>query len=143
MKKSTLIIFIVAFGLVAFSINRAISDSTPAERQRRAMVDYRIDNTGYWIKMAKLGLAELNPDVKVAKAIYNGSKINSPMVANDDSPDVPVTTESAQQSENSIFVDPNDNATALNSNNSGPPGFYGADDLYTFDSGETFQIGRA
>ncbi len=139
MKKSTLIIFIVAFGLVAFSINRAISDSTPAERQRRAMVDYRIDNTGYWIKMAKLGLAELNPDVKVAKAIYNGSKINSPMVANDDSPDVPVTTESAQQSENSIFVDPNDNATALNSNNSGPPGFYGADDLYTFDSGETFQ----
>ncbi|NOX85727.1 MAG: T9SS type A sorting domain-containing protein [Chlorobi bacterium] len=139
MKKPRLLIFILTFGLVAFSINWAISDSSPSERERRAKVDYRIDNNGYWIKMAKLGLAELNPVVEVPKAIFNGSKIQSPMVANDDSPDVPVTTESAQQSENSIFVDPNDNATALNSNNSGPPGFYGADALYTFDSGETFQ----
>lgn len=139
MKKSTLIIFIVTFGLVAFSISWAISDSTPNERQRRAMVDYRIDNIGYWVKMAEKGLVPFNPDVKVAQAIYNGSKIHSPMVAQDDSPDVPVTNESAQQSENSIFVDPNNEATALNSNNSGPPGFFGADDLYTFDSGETFQ----
>ena len=139
MKKPRLFIIILTFGLVAFSVNWAISDSSPSERQRRAKVDYRIDNNRYWIKMAELGLAELNPVVEVPKAIYNGSKIHSPMVANDDSPDVPVTTESAQQSENSIFVDPNDNAIALNSNNSGPPGFYGADDLYTFDSGETFQ----
>ena len=139
MKKTRLLIIILTFGLAAFSVNWAISDSSPSERQRRAKVDYKIDNTGYWIKMAELGLAELNPVVEVPKAIYSGSKIHSPMVATDDSPDVPVTDESAQQSENSIFVDPNNETTALNSNNSGPPGFFGADDLYTFDSGETFQ----
>jgi len=55
-------------------------------------------------------------------------------------PDVAVAPSNSRQSENSIFIDPNDKLTALNSNNSGPlsSSFYGADGLYTFDGAETF-----
>ncbi len=59
-----------------------------------------------------------------------------------DSPDVPVTTQTSTQSENSIFVDPTNAQTILNSNNSTGdpyPPLYGANDLYSFDGGLTWQ----
>ena len=127
---------------MAFSINWAIGDSKPTERERRAMVDQRIDNNGYWIEKSKQGLAMLNPEVRVEKATYTGSKIKAVTVITEDSPDVPVIeVGSSTQSENSIFIDPSSNEIALNSNNStsvsGPPS-YGADYLYTFDLAETW-----
>ncbi len=142
MKKVKPFVIILTLVLVSFSINWAISDSTPAERERRKQVIGWVDNNGYWIKMAEKGLAVLNPEVKVPQAVYTGSRINSFMVITDDSPDVPVVeVSSSTQSENSVFVDPGDANTMLNSNNStsptGPP-IYGADYLYTFDFGETF-----
>ena len=105
------------------------------------MVDYRIDNNGYWIKMAKKGLATLNPEVRVEEAIFTGSRINAVLSITDDSPDVPVTEENSTQSENSIFIDPFDGTIVLNSNNSTSnpvSGIYGANDLYSFDAGETW-----
>ena len=140
MKKFKFLFLFTVIGLVVLSINWAVSDSANTERQRRAKLDTRIDNQGYWKKMAKEGLTVLNPVVDVPKATYTGTAIKSAMVATLNSPDVPVSTNSTQ-SENSIIVDPNDNMTALNSNNSGGPGgtpIYGANDLYTFDGGETF-----
>ncbi len=130
----------LAFILMITAFNWAISDSSDTERERRAKVNTRVDNNGYWKQLAKEGLAVLNPVVEVPEAIYKGSKINSRMVRFENSPDVPVSTNSTQ-SENSVIVDPNNNMTALNSNNSGGPGgtpIYGANDLYTFDGGETF-----
>jgi hypothetical protein len=139
MKKSTILFILITFVLVGFSINWAISDSQPTERERRAMVDHRVDNNGYWIKMAEQGLATLNPEITPEPAVFVGSEIKAFSVLTEDSPDVPVTDESAQQSENSIFIDPNNEGIMVNSNNSGPPGFYGADNLYSFDFSETWE----
>ncbi|MCF6341971.1 MAG: GEVED domain-containing protein [Bacteroidales bacterium] len=142
MKNLKTVLVIFTLGLVAFSVNWAVSDSTPTERERRSGVIGWVDNNAYWQRLAEQGLAVLNPDVKVPAAVYTGSKINSASVVTDDSPDVPVTdVGSSTQSENSVFVDPGNADIMLNSNNStsvtGPPS-YGADNLYTFDFGETF-----
>ncbi len=142
MKGKKLLLFLFAGAITILSINWAIGDSKPTERERRALLDTRIDNNKYWIEKSKLGLTVLNPEVRVPKAIYTGSKIKAATVITDDSPDVPVIdVNSSTQSENSIFVDPSTNQIALNSNNStsvgGPPS-YGADYLYTFDIGETW-----
>ncbi len=141
MKKTLLISLVITVVMTTVGIKWAISDSQKTERERRALVDTRIDNNGYWKKMAEQGLAVLNPAREVEPAVFTGSKIHAYSVITDDSPDVPVTDESGTQSENSIFVDPSDKLTALNSNNSvsGGGALYGADDLYTFDGAETFE----
>ena len=138
--KTLLVIFTIA--LVSFSINWAVSDSTPTERERRNSVKGWVDNNGYWKRMADEGLTVLNPEIRVPEAVFTGSKIKAASVLTEDSPDVPVIdVGSSTQSENSVFVDPNDPDIMLNSNNStsvtGPPS-YGANNLYTFDFAETF-----
>ncbi|PLX04802.1 MAG: hypothetical protein C0595_01780 [Marinilabiliales bacterium] len=142
MRKSKLLLFLLSFILLAFSVNWVIGDIKTSEREKRAQLKTYVDNNGYWIEKAKEGLTVLNPEVKVPSAIYKGSKIKAASVITEDSPDVPVVDEnSSTQSENSIFVDPNSNEIALNSNNStsvGGPPLYGADYLYTFDIGETW-----
>jgi hypothetical protein len=142
MKKINILLLIFTLGLVAFSINWAVSDSKLSERERRSQVIGWVDNNAYWQRMAEKGLAVLNPEVRVPQAVFTGSEIKAATVITDDSPDVPVIeVGSSTQSENSVFVDPNDPDIMLNSNNStsvsGPPN-YGADYLYTFDFGETF-----
>lgn len=142
MRRIKILLFVVAIGLLAFTVNVVVSDSTPTERERRAMVDHRVDNNGYWIKMAEKGLATLNPEVRVEEAIFTGSQIRATLSTTEDSPDVPVTEENSTQSENSIFVDPMNAETVLNSNNStqNPVGsLYGANDLYSFDAGEIWE----
>jgi len=104
--------------------------------------DTRIDNMGYWRKMAKEGLVDVQANVPPQKAKYTGSAINSRSVKSDDSVDVPVTEESSTQSENSIFVNPNDIDNILNSNNSttNPAStLYGANGLYSMDAGTTWE----
>jgi len=142
MKKNKLFFFFALIGLLAFGINWAVSSSKMDERENRSMVDTRIDNSQYWVKMAEAGYIPFNPDVTVERGIFTGSEIKSPSVITEDSPDVPVTDINSTQSENSIFVDPNDPDIVLNSNNStqNPVGsLYGANDLYSFDIGETWE----
>lgn len=126
-----------AFLLIFSSLFLQISVfSQKAEREKGA--DTRIDNNKYWKMMAAEGKATLNPVRNVEPATFTGSKIRAFSVAREDSPDVPVTLENSTQSENSVFVDPNNNLTILNSNNSteNPVGdLYGANDLYSFDGG--------
>ena len=142
MKKIRLLVVLSTIVLVAFSINWAVSSSKMTEREKRAQVDTRIDNMAYWVKMAEEGYIPFNPNVKAEPATYIGSQINSPMSVTDDSPDVPVTEINSTQSENSIIVDPMNGNTVLNSNNSTPnpaSGVYGANYLYSFDAGESFE----
>ncbi|MCF8307569.1 MAG: T9SS type A sorting domain-containing protein [Bacteroidales bacterium] len=102
--------------------------------------DTRIDNMGYWKRMAAEGLVPVQPRTKVPEPERQSTKIHSSRAITDDSEDVPVTEEESTQSENSVFVDPNDSDHALNSNNSTTPGgsVYGANDLKTDDGGETW-----
>ncbi len=143
MKKFKILLLVFTLGFVTFSVNWAVSDSTPTERERRSKVIGWVDNNAYWKRMADQGLAVLNPDVRVPEVIFTGSQIKATTVITDDSPDVPVIdVGSSTQSENSVFVDPNNPDVMLNSNNStsvtGPPS-YGANNLYTFDFAETFE----
>ncbi len=142
MKNLKLLLFSIFLIVFAFGINSAISDSKKlTEREKRAKVNYKIDNINYWVKMAEKGYIPFNPYTRAPKGVFTGSEIKAFSVITDDSPDVPVTEENSTQSENSVFVDPNDNKVVLNSNNSTDnpaTGVYGANDLFTFDSGETW-----
>ena len=141
MKKIKFLALILLLGVFGFGINWAISKSDNSVRETRKKVDTRIDNSHYWVDMAEKGYIEFNPDVKSKLGNYTGSKIVSFSVATEDSPDVPVTEVNSTQSENSVFVDPNDPATVLNSNNSTENpvgGLYGANDFYSNNSGETW-----
>jgi hypothetical protein len=88
--------------------------------------------------MAEKGLTVLNPMLTPEPATYTGSYVRASSVVREDSPDIPVAPSNSIQSENSVFVNPNDIQNILNSNNSGSnPGFsvYGANNRQSFDGG--------
>lgn len=105
-------------------------------------VDRRIDNMGYWKKMAAWGLVPVAPEKKIPAATYKSSRLSDAPVVTYDSPDIPLTTLNSTQSENSLFVHPNDRFTILNSNNSSnnpyPGYFFGANDFFSFDGGSSW-----
>jgi len=141
MKNFKLLLFSSVLIAFAFSINLAVSGGKLTERQKRAKVNRKIDNINYWVQLAEKGYIPFNSYNRAAPATFTGSKIKAFSVVTEDSPDVPVTTESSTQSENSIFVDPNNENNVLNSNNSTPNpanGIYGANDLFTLDGGESW-----
>ncbi len=96
----------------------------------------RIMSVSYWLKMARLGLVPFNPQVPVKPGNFTGSQID---VLQQDSPDVAITNApNVTQSENSVFVNPNNNSKALNSNNSTNlpvTTVYGTSDYETQNSG--------
>jgi hypothetical protein len=105
-------------------------------------IDYRIDNMGYWKRMANKGLIPFNPSIPIAPAVSTDSEIKSLSVATEDSQDVPVTIETnIWESENSTFVDPSNSGFLLNSNNSAATNgstttiLYGACYLLSDDAG--------
>lgn len=120
----------------------------PAQAQEKIVlpanyqVDTRIDNMGYWRRCAELGLVPVEPYHKVPPAQYSGTLVIADGILVDDSPDVPVTTETSTQSENSTVVNPNDKMHVLNSNNSTPVpagSIYGANFFHSLDGGETWE----
>jgi PKD repeat protein len=138
-----LVCLIVAIPVLLFAQNdrepgRYFAQPTP---KGIGKIDTRIDNMRYWKRMADSGFVYLAPLVSVPPAVYTGSRIESPLVMTVNSPDVPTTTVNSTQSENSVFVDPLNNLSLLNSNNStqNPVGsLYGADYLVSADGGSTW-----
>lgn len=102
-------------------------------------LDTRFWSQYYWLKMAKIGLVEVAPEVPAKKGVYTGSRINA---LSQDSPDVPITSDSTvHQSENSAFVHPLGSNTVLNSNNSTDwpvTTLYGTSAYFTTDGGSTW-----
>ncbi len=140
LQKQRRILTLLAIIMVipAFMLGQNEAKNRKKDKDQSEKVNTRVDNNGYWKRKAKEGLATLNPVVKVENATFTGSEINAKSVVTDDSDDVPVTSVNSTQSENSIFVNPNDSDNALNSNNStqNPVGsLYGANDFFTFDAG--------
>jgi len=120
---------------------------TKVKPGQRSAVDTRVDNMGYWGKMAEQGLVPVAPEVQIPAAVYTGSQITAKSVkgGKEDSPDVPVTNATnVTESENSVFVNPADNDFLLNSNNStswsgGYVGtLYGANGFLSEDAGLTW-----
>ncbi|MBK6344568.1 MAG: T9SS type A sorting domain-containing protein [Bacteroidales bacterium] len=140
-------LFIIAIGLliaIPFTFGQKPKKQMympAAPVQEKYKVDTRIDNMSYWRRMASLGLVPVAPDYKAKPGKYTGSKLSGRSVSTEDSPDVPVTTESSTQSENSIFVNPNNNQALLQSNNSTPnpvSGIYGANSFLSTDAGSSW-----
>ena len=105
----------------------------------KGIINPMVDNIGYWNRMVKLGY--ILPDTFHAVPL---SRFNDILPQN--SPDIPVTGETdVTQSENSVFIDPEDEHYLLNSNNSSSwiSGYaenpIGADALYSLDSGQEWQ----
>jgi hypothetical protein len=105
------------------------------------VLDTRIDNMKYWRKAAALGLTPVAPQIDVPLGTYKSSKIHALTVVRDDSPDVAVTEENSTQSENSVFVNPNNPDHVLQSNNSttNPTStLFGANAFFSYDFGQTW-----
>jgi hypothetical protein len=110
-------------------------------RAGKGIVNTKVDNIGYWKKMVQLGYVEPETIVPVQKAVFSTSKIFAEGRFVGDSPDVPVTgLADITQSENSVFVSPEDEDIILNSNNSTDTNqiagiaFYGADNFHSNDA---------
>jgi hypothetical protein len=125
-----------------YSFEKASAKFTKEQLPPKYVVDTRIDNMGYWRKMAEAGLVPVAPNVTVPSAVPRTSKIMAPGIAADNSPDVPVTTVNSTQTENSAFVSPDDYNLILNSNNSTPNpssgSVYGANYFDSPDGGVTW-----
>lgn len=137
MKTTKLIIAFLILIVIGFGTNYAIDDKKSTEQ-----LDTRIDNQGYWLRAAKKGLVDYNPEIVTKAAIFTGSKIYASTVSTLDSPDIPVTEVNSTQSENSVFVNPLDENNVLNSNNSTNSAVdtaYGANALFSFNSGEVWE----
>jgi len=135
--------FFLFFSLSGFSQNLPhFPKITPAGKGN---VNTRIDNMGYWDLMARMGYVEVNPWRIIPQAVKGSSMILADGLFVQDSPDVAITTSGATtQSENSIFIDPEDESILLNSNNSSDwngsyaQNLYGCDRYLSFDAASTW-----
>ncbi|MCX6268477.1 MAG: PKD domain-containing protein, partial [Bacteroidetes bacterium] len=91
----------------------------PSKNGINAVLDTRVDNMGYWMKQAEKGVTPYNPNIALTPAIFKGTQIRAKGIRTTNSPDVPVTNlTNVTESENSVFIDPNNADYLLNSNNS-------------------------
>ena len=117
----------------------------PVKKGANSLIDTRVDNMGYWMKKAAQGIVPYSQKYPVAPAIFKGSQIKADGVKTTNSIDVAVTNlTNVTESENSVFIDPNNAQYLLNSNNStswsgGTVGsLYGANYFISADAGLTF-----
>ncbi|MBM3437355.1 MAG: exo-alpha-sialidase, partial [Bacteroidetes bacterium] len=145
MKNFPLFSFILAF-IIAGGMSYAQQTKKPQTKNAVSdQVDTRIDNMGYWMEKAKQGLVPYNQSIPVPPGEYKGSQLNVKGIKSVNSVDVPVTNlTNVTESENSVFVDPNNANYILNSNNStswsgGTVGtLYGANYFQSADGGNTW-----
>lgn len=139
----TMLIAVVLYSGATFGQKQQAKEKH--QKDQSEVINPRIDNMGYWGRMAKKGLVPVAPAIPNAPAINTGSQIKAFSVLFDDSPDVPVTDlTNVTETENSSFVDPNNTDYILNSNNStswngGSVGvLYGANFFQSEDGGLTW-----
>ncbi len=129
---SNLIRSSIGFFLLLISFSVSSQDSV--------LIDTRIDNMRYWNKLIEDNIVEGNPEVEIPRAIYTGSHLFSKSSTSEDSPDI-VLNDSISLTENSVFIDPNDNNIVANSNNTYEPAqgnFIGTNFLISEDNGVTW-----
>ncbi len=142
----SLLLLLASNGVIAQeSENRFEPDTVKFTRDMlppKYVVDTRIDNMGYWKKMAEAGLVPVAPNAIAPAPLWHTTKIMAPGFAGGNSPDVTVTTSNTTQSENSIFLAPGSSNWLFNSNNSTPQpstgSFYGTSGFYSDDSATTW-----
>ncbi|MFA8451034.1 MAG: GEVED domain-containing protein [Bacteroidales bacterium] len=137
--KFLLFSFSLLFSANVFAQSEALLEKRKQEKDQRP-VEW-VDNNRYWKKMAKMGKATLNPEVKVPQAVFTGTNLKARSLKNYNSPDVVLHDKTTYQSENSICIDPNNPNIVLNSNNSTDAPvttIYGANAFISKDKGKTW-----
>ncbi len=141
--KFTAIVSLLVICAQVFSQNKQVFP-TKTKNGKNGIIDTRIDNLRYWKQKAAEGVIPYNPKVDIPKGKFTSSKIKAFSVVTEDSPDVPVTSESSTQSENSVFIDPSNPDFVMNSNNStswsgsSVGSLYGANYFYSDDASFTW-----
>ena len=132
-------IALIVMGVVpsfAQKTKNPMHDWTPPSKY---VIDTRIDNMGYWRRIAELGLVPVAPENPFKVTTYTGNEIHSSTGMTTESTDVPTNPfGTTTQSENSIAVHPLNDELIINSNNStGIPAsnIYGANYLYSTNAG--------
>jgi PKD repeat protein len=144
MKQHIILILgltLIYTGIFSQSIRQPGSHLPKATPAGAGKIDTRVDNMGYWKRMADSGYVEVAPVRSVAPAHFTGSRIEGREVLSANSGDVALYNVSTTESENSVFVKPSSNTTLLNSNNSTPNpvvGLYGANYFTSSDGGQTW-----
>jgi len=144
-KITPILVSLLSFGIAIQVMAQKGDDLNKSSGGQPDIIDHRIDNMRYWMRMAEKGLVPYNPFVSIPPAIYKGTTIQALSGDIQDSPDIPLTTlTTVTESENSVFVDPDNNMFLLNSNNStqwsgGTVGsLYGANYFQSADVGTTW-----
>jgi PKD repeat protein len=117
MKTKLLMIVLTLFA--SFAVFAQQTGKTGGGQSAVDRVDTRVDNMHYWMDKAEKGLVPYNPWIPVRPAVNRGSQMSVPGIKTTNSPDVPVSNATnITESENSVFVDPNNPSHLMNSNNS-------------------------
>ncbi|MCD4698170.1 MAG: hypothetical protein K8S16_18245, partial [Bacteroidales bacterium] len=110
------LVVLMIFSVSAFAQK---SNVTKSKKELSSQIDTRIDNMRYWKKKAEEGVIPYSTIIPYTPAQQKSSKISRIGVKTTNSVDIPVTSATnVTESENSIFIDPNDFNYVLNSNNS-------------------------
>ncbi|TSA24697.1 MAG: hypothetical protein D4R67_11335 [Bacteroidetes bacterium] len=139
------LLIVVLFSFVSPGFSQILPHFPVITPAGKGKVDTRIDNIGYWDRMARLGYVEVNPWQPIPPVLKRSSVICTDGILVQDSPDIAVTSSNATtQSENSLFIDPEDESILLNSNNSSDwngsyaQSLYGCDQFSSFDAASTW-----
>ena len=142
MHKITLLIFFFGLAFVPLTHGQSRRGIPQLTKSGKGKVNEKVDNIGYWQLMLQRGYVRPNPPKIFEKSIFTGSKISAPGILVQDSPDVPLTTDTTTtQSENSIFINPENDEELLNSNNATDWSnhqvnmLFGSDNLQSEDAG--------
>ena len=117
--KKRYILIVALFFCSLFSYAQRLSSLPEITPAGKGIVVPYADNIGYWKNMVRLGYVRPQKPIPWVAPKPGSSWIRVTGIPPQDSPDVPVTDNTAvTQSENSVFIDPMDEDNVLNSNNS-------------------------
>jgi len=114
-------------------------DSSTKEKNKYRNPESPVDNISYWMEMAREGIVPYNASIPFKPAEYINSRVKGDPI-DQMSTDVCVWNETGvTQSENSVFVDPDNAQYILNSNNSESGGsIYGANYIISSNAGQAW-----
>ena len=143
--KTLYILAAILFSCYSFSYSQRLSNIPKITPAGKGIVVPYADNVGYWKDMVRQGYVAPDQPLPWVAPRQGSSFIRVPGLPPQNSADIPVSAlTNLTQSENSVFIDPGDENTVLNSNNSTDwyQGYvqttYGADSYLSADAGLTW-----
>lgn len=137
--KKIVPLFLICYCLAITSVLAQNPDDTGNQKSKYQIPFSPVDNISYWTEMAKKGIVPFNASIPVKPAEFIGSRVKGDPI-DQMSADVCVWDETTiRQSENSVFIDPDNPEYVLNSNNSDIGGsIYGANYIHSANAGQTW-----